>query len=392
MRGSIAKKGNNYYACLWINGKKKWFSGAGTSKRKAEAILNEKVADVQQGTYHEVAKIRFRDFAMLWLDSYAIHKVKGSTLRSYQDILKNHLVPALGEYLLTDITTALLQQYVSSRLKSAKSVAKSKKTAEEQQKSPIDEKPAGMIQPKTVINELVVVKEMFKHAMRWGHVKVNPAEYVERPRVESKEMEILSPDEVRRFLEQTPPRHRTLFLMAVLTGMRRGELLALRKKDIDWKNSQILVHDSVWKGRFVNPKSKTSIRRIDMSPYLARELQNHIEASPQSELDLVFSNSTGNLIDPDTMVKRKFLPALKRAGIRKIRFHDLRHTNVALRIEQGQNIKYIQNQLGHASIQTTLDRYGHLINDVNTEQAKKLDRVLGFDDAGTPLMHVVEKW
>ena len=129
-----------------------------------------------------------------------------------------------------------------------------------------------------------------------------------------------------------------------------------------------------------------------MSPYLARELRKHILASQNNELDLVFSNTEGNLIDPDTMVRRHFLPALKRAGIRKIRFHDLRHTNVALRIEQGQNIKYIQNQLGHASIQTTLDRYGHLINDVNTEQAKKLDRILGFDDADAPQLRVVEKW
>ena len=243
-----------------------------------------------------------------------------------------------------------------------------------------------------MINELVVLKEMFKHAMRWGYVKANPAEYVERPRVELKEMETLTPDEVRRFLEQSPPQYRALFLMAVVTGMRRGELLALRKRDIDWKNSQIHVNRSVWKGKFVTPKSKASIRRIDMSPYLALELRNHILASPNNELDLVFPNSEGNLIDPDTMVRRKFLPTLKMAGIRKIRFHDLRHTNVAFRIEQGQNIKYIQNQLGHASIQTTLDRYGHLISDVNTEQAKKLDRILGFDDSDAPQMRLVEKW
>ena len=243
-----------------------------------------------------------------------------------------------------------------------------------------------------MINELVVLKEMLKHAMRWGYVKINPAEYVERPRVESEEIETLTPDEVRRFLEQSPPRHRALFLMAVLTGMRRGELLALMRRDIDWKNSQILVNRSVWKGKFIPPKSKTSVRRIDMSPYLARELQNHIEASPNNELDLVFSNTEGNLVDPDTMVRRHFHPALKRAGIRRIRFHDLRHTNVTLRIEQGQNIKYIQNQLGHASIQTTLDRYGHLVNDVNAEQAKKLDRILGFDDADAPQLRVVEKW
>ena len=392
MRGSIAKKGNNYYAYLWINGKKKWFSGAGASKRKAEAILNERVAEVQQGTYHEIKKLRFRDFATQWLDSYATHRVKDSTLRSYRDIVSNHLVTAFGDYLLTDITTAMLQGYVGDRLKTLKPVAISQKKAHGTEAAEEMKKPPQTFKSKTVINELVVLKEMFKHATRWGYVKVNPTEYVERPRVEREEMETLTPGEVRKFLEQSPPRLRALFLMAVLTGMRRGELLALRRRDIDWKNSQILVNRSVWKGKFIPPKSKTSVRRIDMSPHLARELQNHIEASPNNELDLVFSNTEGNLVDPDTMVRRHFLPALKRAGIRRIRFHDLRHTNVALRIEQGQNIKYIQNQLGHASIQTTLDRYGHLVNDVNTEQAKKLDRILGFDDADAPQLRVVEKW
>jgi integrase len=97
-----------------------------------------------------------------------------------------------------------------------------------------------------------------------------------------------------------------------------------------------------------------------------------------SDLDLVFPNAKGTPLEPDLLVKRHFLPALRRAKVRRVRFHDLRHTNVALRVEQGQNIKYIQNQLGHASIQTTLDRYGHLLKEVNTEQAKKLDTILGF--------------
>ncbi len=79
-------------------------------------------------------------------------------------------------------------------------------------------------------------------------------------------------------------------------------------------------------------------------------------------------------LDPDSLVRRQFLPALKRAGVKRVRFHDLRHLNVALRLEQGQNIKYIQNQLGHASIQTTIDRYGHLLKEVNKEQAMKLSK------------------
>ena len=287
--GSIAKKGNNYYAYLRINCKKKWFSGAGPSKRKAEAILTEKLADVQQGTYREIPKILFRDIAATWLASYAAHKVKDSTLRSYRDIVSNHLVPAFGDCLLGSITTAMLQQYVSDKLDTEKpAVASLKKATKTKARSP-ETKPPATFRPKTVINEVVVMKEMFKHATRWGYVKVNPAQYVERPRVERKEMEALSPDEVRRLLEYSPPRFGTLFLMAVLTGMRRGEL-------------------------------------------------------------------------------------------------------VALRIEQGQNVKYIMHQLGHASIQTTLDRYGHLMTDVNAEQAKKLDGILGFDRAETHQLKVVEKW
>jgi len=246
----------------------------------------------------------------------------------------------------------MLQSYIAKRLEKAK--------------------------PKTVINELVPLKEMLKHAVRWGYLKVNPSEHIEHPRVEKKEMETLTPEEIRLLLEHTKPNYRTLFLTAILTGMRKGELLALQWGDVDWHNNQIHVRRSLWKGQFVTPKSKTSIRRIDMTPYLTKELKTHKLASPNSELDLIFCNSKGKPLDPNNLVKHKFLPALREAKIRQVRFHDLRHTNVALRIEQGQNIKYIQNQLGHSSIQTTLDRYGHLLKDVNREQAKKLDDILGF--------------
>ncbi|MDH5769277.1 MAG: site-specific integrase, partial [Nitrospirota bacterium] len=236
------------------------------------------------------------------------------------------------------------------------------------------------VKPKTVINELVPAKEMLKHAVRWGYLKVNPAEYVERPRVEKEEMDILIPDEIKLFLEQVTPKYKPFFLTAILTGMRRGELLGLQWGDIDWNSKQIYVRRLLWKGQFVTPKSKLSVRRIDMSPYLAVELKKHLMSSPFKELDnLVFCNSESKPFDADTLVKRQFLPALRRAKIRHVSFHSLRHTNVALRIEQGQNIKYIQNQLGHASIQTTLDRYGHLIKEVNSEQAKKLDSILGFN-------------
>jgi integrase len=352
MRGGIAKKGNNYYAYLWIGGKKKWFSGAGDSKRRAEKILNEKVSELNSGAYQEIKKIRFKEFSTLWLESYAKSKAKPSTFKSYEDIIDKHLKPKFGDYLLTEINTALLQKYVAMRLESVK--------------------------PKTVVNEIVPIKKMFKHAVRWGYLKVDPAGYVERPRVEKEEMDILTPAEIRPFLDAVTPKYRPFFLTAILTGARRGELLGLQWRDVDWRNNQIHVRRSVWKRQFVTPKSKTSTRRIDMSPHLATELKKHKLACPKSEFDLIFCNEEGKHLDPDSLIKRQFLPALRRAKVRQVRFHDLRHTNTALRIAEGQNIKYIQHQLGHASIQTTLDRYGHLIKEVNGEQAKKLDNILGF--------------
>ena len=126
-----------------------------------------------------------------------------------------------------------------------------------------------------------------------------------------------------------------------------------------------------------------------MSPSLVSSLKRHKLACPVSEDDLVLCTSKGTPFDPDSIIKREYLPALRRAGLAKVRFHDLRHSNVALRIEEGQNIKYIQNQVGHASIQTTLDRYGHLIKEVNQEQAMKLDNALGFVENSGSLLEPV---
>jgi len=370
MTGSIHKKGKSYYIIFRVfdaktgKRKQKWIPG-GKTKREAERKLVEIMGEIHSGTYRDIKKVTFRKFAELWLTSYAKIKTKPSTLRSYQSIINNHLIPNFGDFLLTDITAGMLQRYVAKRLEKVK--------------------------PKTVVNELVPLKEMLKHAVRWGYLKVNPAEHVERPRIEKEEIQIPTPEEIRLFLDNVTPKYRPFFLTAILTGMRRGELLGLQWGDIDWSHSQIYVRRSLWKGQFVTPKSKRSIRRIDMSPTLVRELKKHKLACPVSELDLVFCNSKGKPLEPDNLVKRQFLPALRRAKLRRMRFHDLRHTNVALRIEQGQNIKYIQNQLGHASIQTTLDRYGHLIKEVNAEQAKKLDTVLGFGEPSGDLSGSVRR-
>lgn len=107
-----------------------------------------------------------------------------------------------------------------------------------------------------------------------------------------------------------------------------------------------------------------------MSPTLSLELKKYCLGSNKSDSELVFDNENGNSLDPDNIRNRHFYPSLRRAKIRKVRIHDLRQTNIAMRIEQGQNIVYISRQAGHTSVKITLDIYGHLISDVNLERAK----------------------
>jgi len=108
-----------------------------------------------------------------------------------------------------------------------------------------------------------------------------------------------------------------------------------------------------------SPKTKNARRKVDMFPTLVHELKKHRLSCHKGGLDLVFSNSDGTILDPDNMVHRGFLPALRAAKIRTVRFHDLRHTNVSLRIEQGQNLVYVSKQIGHSNVSTTLNVYSH---------------------------------
>ena len=139
---------------------------------------------------------------------------------------------------------------------------------------------------------------------------------------------------------------------------------------------QLHVRRTLQIGRFYDPKTRSSKRRIDVDPDLLLELKKWKLQCPKGKHSLVFPNEAGNPMDANNMLKRIWYPTLRRAGIPKHRFHLLRHSNASLRIATGQNIKYIQSQLGHSSIQVTMDVYGHLMKPVNNEEAVKLRATL----------------
>lgn len=350
-RGSVIKRSGSWYA-VYRDGRKQKWEKAGSSKRRAENLLTQRLDELNSGDYQELPQVLFSQFAEKWLKDYAEVNTKASTFRSYTDAIRLHLNPHLGDRWIHKITAGHIQEIVS------------KKITEDG------------LSPKSVGNLLIVLKRMLHHAVVWGYLKRNPAALVQKPRVEREEMDIFNPEEVRLFLQHVRAKHYALFLTAVLTGLRRGELLALKWGDIDWRSSQIFVRRSLYRGTFVSPKTNYSCRRVVISTTLREALEQHRLIARRSEDDLVFCNENSKPLDPDDLVRREFFPALDRAGLHRIRFHDLRHTYASLLIAQGENIKFIQHQLGHASATTTLDRYGHLMSDGNNEAANRLDRTV----------------
>ncbi len=369
-RGSVVKRGKTYSIVYYVGTKQKWET-IGPHKREAEKALAEKLADLNKAPYRELKKVLFAAFAQKWLVEYAEGKVKPGTLDHYQRVVAGHLIPYFGEMPLQQISPEMVQGYISQK------------------------RSEGKLSAKTINNTLVPLKEMFKHAVRWGYLRENPALYVEKPRVERKEMDFLTPEEIRLMLDHARPQFRPLFLCAVLTGLRRGELLGLQWEDIDWRAGQIRVRRALYfeahrtekerKWRFISPKSKNSVRSVNLSPTLMLELKKYKLAHPSGAHGLVFSQDDGKPLDPDNLAKREFRSALRRAGLRQVSFHSLRHSFTALLIAQGENIKYIQSQLGHASVQTTLDRYGHLLPATHQEAAQRLDQTLFGSSISKPL-------
>jgi integrase len=337
MKGSIQKKGKTYYAVIPFAGKRKWFRGG--TKKDAEKILAERLTEINKGSYIEIPKLTFKEYKKIWLKGYAEMNLKPSTLALYNIILDKHLIPQWGDYQLQGIKTAQIQIYASERLKKVGS--------------------------KTVRNEITLLKQMFKHAHQWGYVKTNQAEHATRPRIEKNEIEILEPGEIEKMIGHSTDAYRIAFKTAVMTGMRAGELWGLQWGDIDGNAGQIYVRRSLWGGNFQTPKSKSSIRKIDIPQSLIFELKKWKLACPINKYDLVFPNTDGELTVHNTAIKSHFNPALRRAGLRHVSFHSLRHSNASMRIQAGQNIKYLSTQLGHSSINITMDRYGHLFNDMD---------------------------
>jgi integrase len=376
MRGSIVKrqgKGRKrgkpedlYYVVYQVGKRQKWEAVEEPRTRKhAEKLLAQRLQELHTGTYVELKSIIFSEFKERWVSQYAENQVVPNTMERYRSQFKLHLIPAFGDRELIHISTEDIQRYRAEKERT--------------------------LAPGTVKQHLSLLRQMFDHAIDWDYLKKNPAKKVANPKIPKTEKDFLSPTEVRELLLHTQEKWYAFILVAVVSGLRIGELLAMKWSNLEWDKGRYLVRENLQRKTsthpkgFSEPKTDESAAPVDISPKALEALRAHKKRQAAEKLragekysnrDLVFATFRGEPLDHWNVKRRVLEPALDSAGLRTIRFHDLRHTCAALLINQGESPKYIQKQLRHASIEMTFDTYGHLFPEAAQEAVQRLDGVL----------------
>lgn len=334
--------------------KQRWYT-IGPSKKEADKRLVELLSELENGTLIEPSKLKVPDYLGKWLNDYAKVNLRGRSFERYRDICTKYLSPALSRLTITQLRPEHLQAHYADALEKGLSA-------------------------RTVTYHHAVIHKALKTACEWGLLNRNVADAVKPPRAKAKEMAVWSEEEVKRFLKECHgSEYYPLFHTALFTGMRRGELLALRWSDIDLLYGQISVSRSFHilksgKYEFTEPKSVKGKRSISMSPSNALVIkQLKDQRKHASESELVFCQPDGKPLRPNS-VTRAWSMMAEKAGLKHINFHAARHSHASLLLRQNVHPKVVQERLGHSSIGMTLDLYSHVAPGMQEAAAR------GFDD------------
>lgn len=346
---TMAKK-NGKWTVYWTDGAgKKRSKVVSTRKRDAERFLARKIQERDRGISMGYKAVSFSDVAKEYMDRVAAVHYKPTTLGNAERYLRLRLLPAFGEMPAGEITPRDVDAFISDRMKHGAA-------------------------PGSVRNEVGFLAVVMKYAERWGYSVGNPARGAGLPKAKRPEISVLSAAQARSLIAATPERYRCLIATALLTGMRAGELAGLMERDIDFGHHVIRIQRSAWRGSLTTPKTEHSYRSIDMPPTLERMLEEWLDSSLRDKgSGLVFPNKWGGVQNMSNVRENVLVPALARAGLPRLRFHDLRHTYAAILIANGESLKYVQEMMGHSSIKITADTYGHLLAEVHRNAAARLD-------------------
>ena len=300
-----------------------------------------------------------------WFENVAKLKVRPSSHQTYRGYIDHHIAPNIGNIPLERLSTMDLQKLYRKLMNKGRV-----------ERIEAKDQPKGL-SAKTVRNINQVISSAMDFAVAQKIIPENPCKAVALPKVEHKEMQTIPAEQLQTFLQEAKASGvYEMYYIELATGLRRGELLGLKWTDIDWKNGIIKVRRSIARvnGEIVESplKTKNSYRAVTISPQAVEILK---EQKEKTNDQYIFPSPNGGPISPDSvnnMLKR----VLARAGIPKVRFHDLRHTFATIALQNGVDIKTVSGMLGHFSAGFTLDTYAHVTTSAQKEAAQTMGNIL----------------
>lgn len=366
-QGSIKKENNNWYYVFGytdpFTGKRKQKKKRGfKTKKEAQTALTKALNQLNEGSYVEPSKMILNEFLDIWIENKK-RTVGIAAQQKYTYLSQNHIRPFLGRMLIANIKPIHISQLYSTLNEEGRNAATIKETH------------------KALVN-------IFNQAVKLQVLVQNVVTAVEAPKHKPREMNIWTQEQVQQFLktiESTP--YELIYVLALNTGMRQGELLGLLWDDIDFEKKVIKVRHTVipgLEGVQESTKTASSRRVIELSDTVISQLKKHKAlqsekrlklGSGYQNLKLVNASSVGTTINNKNL-RRNFNSLIAKANVPCICFHELRHTHASLMLQLGVNVKVISERLGHASTKITLDLYSHSLPTMQKEAATIFDQFI----------------
>ncbi len=339
----------------------------GATQQEVRKKLAQLTAALDAGTYKEPCKMTVGQWLDIWAADY-LGGVKPFTVVSYTGHIKNHIKPALGSVKLEALNAHTIQEFYNSL------------GAEREGKPGLS--------PKTVKNVHGVLHKALQQAVKIGYLRFNPADACELPRAVRKELKPLDEEQSKAFLKAIQGhRYEMLYTVTLFTGMREGEALGLMWECVDFKKGTILINKQMQREKKKNgqyllvPTKNGKSRTITPAPWVmkllrtqrAKQAEQQLRAGPiWEDSGLVFTNELGHHLAIHTVYK-DFKQIAASIGCPDARFHDLRHSYAVAAIRSGDDIKTVQDNLGHATAAFTLDVYGHVTDQMKRESAARME-------------------
>ena len=339
----------------------------GKTRAAVAEKLTKAMSDRNGGFFFDAGSLTVGEYLDRWLSDSVRGTVRVSTFERHEAIIRTHIKPSLGRVKLKQLTPTHVRGLHREKLDAD-------------------------LAPATVRKIHSTLHKALSQAVSDGLIPRNAAD-VNAPRPAPEEMRPLSEDEARAFLETAKAagdRFEPLYVLAITTGLRRGELLGLRWDDVDLERGKLRVGRALVRegGQYIVGETKTrrGRRQVNLTPRTVNVLKAHRKRQLEERMrlsglyedhGLIFTTGIGTPVNPENLVKRSFKPLLKRAGLPKIRFHDLRHTCATLLLGRGVHPKIVQELLGHATIAMTLDTYSHYIPSMGDQASGAMGDALG---------------